>query len=371
MRLNKLSNLPKILTSFDGNANLIPRVKQKTAANISNSPSANWSESETQPASLFLIGQAPFILEYIIGEDQWSKREFDVSYSEFKGELNYSSVCWINQNHEYMLTGGSTFELSEISSKSFVFKVEQTAQFRKKADLIIGRFSHSSVFLNEHVYAIGGIGRNQNLNISNESTLNSWERYDIRINKWEEVSTLNTERSHFGIATFINNYIYWFGGFNGTEPLDSIEKYDVLLDFWIQIVVKLPIKISSLGVSELVNNVSVLIIGGIFLNDNGTYSYLDTVYKMDLEDEKIFKMPKMNNKRIWHSSVPHFEESIFAIGGWEMTNTYNNDNEYSYITNRCEKFDIALNKWSNITKYDDILPKNDLQSFAIVLRTSQ
>ena len=368
IEIKKLANLPKVRTSFDGRLNLISSVKRSTSIYLNNSHSDLKSKVDKERASIFWIGQAPFILEYKIDEDKWTKRDFDSNMTDYNGELSYSSSWQINHSHDYMLIGGVSLPSNYASNKWYLFRIDRSVQFKEKACLLTSRFSHSSVCLNDHVYAIGGI--TYNMENSLEVTLSSWEKYDIHSNKWEEISSLTTQRSHFGIAAFQSNYIYWFGGFDGVAALDTIEKYDALLDFWSQIVVKLPMKISNVGVAELTNNVSVVVLGGMFLDLDGTYSYLDTAYKMEFETEMIFKLPRMNWKRIWHSVMPHFEESIFALGGWKFNNSDDKDN-ISSESNNWEKYDVSLDRWTNISMYHSILPSNDLQSFALVLRSFQ
>ena len=335
--------------------NGLSSVPTKYKPNIENSISASLSNSMRGTSAILWIGQAPFILEYRINENVWAKRDYDEVLSDFKGDVSYPSICSINLNGEYLLTGGISLPDNKVSSKWYTLKIDFNVQFKLEVDMEIGRFSHSSILLNEDVYVIGGINLDANSLMTTEVALKSWEKYNIHNTKWEQISPMNIERSHFGITSFQDNYIYCFGGFNGAEALDSIEKYDAMLDIWNEITVKLPIKTSNIGISDFITNESIIIWGGMFANSDNEYSYLDTVYKMDLDGEKIFKLPRMNEKRICHSSMPFYDESVYAIGG-SLNKTW-------------ERFDIATNKWIPIADYDKILPDNDLQSFTLILHS--
>ena len=311
IEIKRLSLAPKLNNTLGIKINDQSVVPLKYAPNIENSVSASLSNSIENASSIFCIGQLPFILEYVINENSWVKREYDELMSDFKGDVSYSSTCQISYNDEYLLSGGISLPSNKVSSKWYSFRIDVKAQFKAEVEMLTGRFSHASTILSDNVYVIGGITLDITSYNSNEITLRSWERYNIHNTKWEQISPMIMQRSHFGIASFQDNYIYVFGGFNGVDALDTIEKYDAMLDIWNEITVKLPLKISNVGVVDFITNESVMIWGGMFLSSESEYSYLDTTYKMDLDGEKIFKMPRMNDKRIWHSSMPYLQHLQF------------------------------------------------------------
>lgn len=76
------------------------------------------------------------------------------------------------------------------------------------------------------VYAIGGYGGN-----ANQNCLNSVERFDPLLNKWEEVAPMNEGRRALAAVT-MGNFIYAIGGYNGKDYISSVERYDILANTW-------------------------------------------------------------------------------------------------------------------------------------------
>ena len=63
-------------------------------------------------------------------------------------------------------------------------------------------------------------------------------------------------------------------------------------------------------------------------------------------------MPNMVSSRILYSSIPVVNDTVYAIGGsFEGT---------------CEWYDIRVGKWRQIKGYDDIIPDDDFQTFALI-----
>jgi len=171
------------------------------------------------------------------------------------------------------------------------------------------------------------------------NTLNSCEKFHYKENLWTQVADLNTERAYAGVVSFpqqkIQNStfalkadsngikdsfhrllnIYVFGGLQDFTALDSIEKYDALLDTWTTLSIKIPLRIAKIGVSVLEKGRSIILCGGIFSNQDNEFSYINTAYKLDFETTKWTKMPNMNENRVLYSSMPRSSDKIFAIGG--------------------------------------------------------
>jgi hypothetical protein len=61
--------------------------------------------------------------------------------------------------------------------------------------MIKKRYSHSSVFLKDSLYVVGGFDNKDDDNIA-PSTLKSCERYIVEENKWVAIAQLNQVRIH-------------------------------------------------------------------------------------------------------------------------------------------------------------------------------
>ena len=261
------------------------------------------------------------------------------------------SATVINEQHEFILTGGLLSDSNKALSHWYRVVLDDTFEFNKQANMISERFKHTSVYLQNCVYVIGGLHLDSIVSKSVQSTLSSCERYINDENWWQKVASMITPRYNMAITTFQGIYAYCFGGYNDSTLLDTIEKYDAILDTWIEISVTLPFKIAKLGAAELIPDESILLWGGQY-HDETALSNTNTVYKFDLKQEKLYKMISMNQKRTLPSLIPAIDNQIFAFGGWG--------------DHTCEKYDKVSNKWVDISSYTSIAPNYDLSDFTIV-----
>lgn len=101
-----------------------------------------------------------------------------------------------------------------------------------------------------------------------------------------------------------NEHIYVFGGLNGYETTNTIEQYNIVLDKWTLMYIKLPLKIAKLGAISLDRN-SILIAGGIFGDTELSYQYVSNVYRLELGAQpKWQKQGRMTTKRTLYGTIP-------------------------------------------------------------------
>jgi N-acetylneuraminic acid mutarotase len=82
--------------------------------------------------------------------------------------------------------------------------------------MIHSRYALAAVFVGGKIYAIGGAGE------SNITDL-TMERYDPATNAWEALSSMPTERYHFGAAAAVlDGRIFVVGGWSGAMALDFV-----------------------------------------------------------------------------------------------------------------------------------------------------
>lgn len=121
-------------------------------------------------------------------------------------------------------------------------------------------------------------------------TLSSCEKYHYQENIWTEAASLNTERAYAGVVSFTpqsdlggsknsliptNQFIYIFGGLYDFSTQETMEKYDAMLDIWTNLAIKLPLRLAKIGVAKL-DEKSIMICGGIYSNEEGEFSYINT-----------------------------------------------------------------------------------------------
>lgn len=126
------------------------------------------------------------------------------------------------------------------------------------------RYAHCSVTLNGYVYVIGGFDNKDAEDVS-PNTVNSCEKYAPFENKWYEICPISQGRAFSAACAVQNQYIYLFGGFQGFNILNTIERYDCLADHWMNLHIKLPAPSAKLA-AITVNSKHVIILGGLNLS---------------------------------------------------------------------------------------------------------
>ena len=225
-----------------------------------------------------------------------------------------------------------------VSNTVYLFSLSKMTLTPKK-HLIHIRKEHASVFLNNSVYVIGGYDG------KNSSFLNSCEQYDLEKNEWKMVSPMMLAKCAFGATTMNDRYIYTIGGYDGTERLNIIEKYDYKIDKWVLIDVKLKYALSNSACVSYAEN-KLMILGGGF---NLGFS-LD-VNLLDITKNECIALSNINDGRDLRNKIVYFNGYTYAIGG-----------------NNCkgEKYSIFKNEWTPLTSYE-FLVKDNLDSWSCAL----
>lgn len=76
--------------------------------------------------------------------------------------------------------------------------------------------------------------------------MNTVEKFSFKARKWALVEPFNHARINASACKCGNKYIYLFGGLDKRDFLDSIERFNLTLDIWTVLKVKLPHKMSNL-----------------------------------------------------------------------------------------------------------------------------
>ncbi|XP_060870643.1 ring canal kelch homolog [Metopolophium dirhodum] len=89
-------------------------------------------------------------------------------------------------------------------------------------DMLVSRHGLGVGVLDDCIYAVGGR--------DGTNLLNSVEKFDGIIQKWQMVSSMSIQRSSVGVGV-LNKRLYTVGGYSG-KFLKSVEYYDPTLDTW-------------------------------------------------------------------------------------------------------------------------------------------
>nr|CAH7766920.1 unnamed protein product [Callosobruchus chinensis] len=77
----------------------------------------------------------------------------------------------------------------------------------------------------------------------------SGERFNIRRNAWEPITSMHHRRSTHEVVA-IHNYIYALGGNDGSSSLNAVEQYDPKTNKW-AVVCSMATRRSSVGAAVL------------------------------------------------------------------------------------------------------------------------
>src|SRR4051812_30489563 len=107
-----------------------------------------------------------------------------------------------------------------------------------KAPLIENRNAHSITICKGNPYVLGGF--------SGKTRLNSVEKYLVQEDRWVQVAPMKDKRHYLSACAINDEFIYVFGGFFGSteaEINDSIEVYEVSKNQWQQLTVRMKVKL--------------------------------------------------------------------------------------------------------------------------------
>jgi len=99
------------------------------------------------------------------------------------------------------------------------------------------RYRHAMIMIDKHIYLAGGTN-------DRKVTLASFIRIDISENtrnlRWEHLPDMLNKRESFFMTSWNSKYIIVAGGFNGLKNIDSVELYNIKLNRWNFLNVRLP-----------------------------------------------------------------------------------------------------------------------------------
>ncbi|XP_053098461.1 kelch-like protein 38 isoform X3 [Hemicordylus capensis] len=158
------------------------------------------------------------VLLYDEKTNQW------LSLAKYPTSLYKASAVSLHSNI-YLLGGipiGSGN--SQVTASVYIFSLRLN-QWRLIEPMLIPRYSHRSIAYKNYIFAIGGIGMNQEI-------LNSMERYDSIYNIWEHMTNMPIAVLHPAVAAK-DQRIYLFGGEDIMQnPVRLIQVYHVSRNMW-------------------------------------------------------------------------------------------------------------------------------------------
>lgn len=170
------------------------------------------------------------IAEYDVDNKYWMTTECNTSLPFFP----FSSFVYL-PNKDIIVIGGFNDNIpNRATFSSKVLKiVEKPINFLESSfecvelePLKIKRGCSAATYTDGHVYVMGG----QN---HQDKVLKKCERYNVALNKWEVIPSMEFKRKNPSAVAFNNNDIYIFGGcLMEDSSSDTIECYNIKQGHW-------------------------------------------------------------------------------------------------------------------------------------------
>jgi N-acetylneuraminic acid mutarotase len=134
------------------------------------------------------------------------------------------------------------------------------------------------------------------------------ERFSYQTQRWERLAEMKIARINPGVCSTSNNYIYVFGGRSlGEEFYDTIERFNIELNLWSILRVKMPYGLCNLYCFTFQKEDRIVILGGL-KKKQAKNKILDTLLNQQHGggDSEIDKNVYMFNtfKEVWYKLRP-------------------------------------------------------------------
>ncbi|ORM42280.1 Influenza virus NS1A-binding -like protein B [Babesia sp. Xinjiang] len=225
--------------------------------------------------------------------------------------LDRENMCWRNcspmqtprmyfgagvLNNFVYVFGGHNLDYKALCDTEMYDRLRDT--WHSTASLKQARRNNGGCTLGDRLFCVGGF--------DGTSVLDSVESYDARMRNWIHVAPLNTPRSSPMIAQQ-NDMLYAMGGTCG-ERLQSVERYDPRMNKW-ELLSGALLKVRSAGAACSYNN-EIYLIGGID-NEHTIHNSLETWHSSSQSSRYLMEAPL----ELMDTSLTFCGDSLLLSGG--------------------------------------------------------
>ncbi|XP_047465283.1 kelch-like protein 10 [Mugil cephalus] len=183
------------------------------------------------------------------------------------------------------------------------------------------RAYHGAAFLNGYVYCVGGFDRVEHFS--------STRRFDLNTRTWGEVAPMHYRRCYVSVAV-LHGCIYALGGYNGHARLSTAEYYRPEINQW-SLIAPMHEQRSDSSCTTLHNKI--YICGGFNGNE-----CLQTAECYNPATNQWTMIPLMNSRRSGLGVIAYANQ-VYAVGGFDGTNRLRS----------VEAYNLHTNTWNNVT----------------------
>lgn len=181
--------------------------------------------------------------------------------------------------------------------------------------------------VNGRIYAFGG-------KTDSDEYLNTVSEYDYIANEWTEFTAdpnkqMQTGKSDFAIAA-TDNDVYIFGGTDGSNYFNTVERYNPTVGFKDDRVPVPPMPTARSGAKAVIIDNKIYVVGGV--NEKG---YLNTIDVYDIEDNSWSTINSNTNIPRTDFGMAAYGKSIYIFGGCNDDGIIDTVEEYDTTTGNC------------------------------------
>ncbi|XP_072226174.1 kelch-like protein 10 [Leuresthes tenuis] len=191
------------------------------------------------------------------------------------------------------------------------------------------RAYHGAAFLDGYVYCVGGFDRVEHFN--------SVRRFDPLTHTWHEVAPMYCRRCYVSV-TVLNGCIYAMGGYDGHTRLNTAEYYRPEINQW-SLIAPMHEQRSDASCTALKNKV--YICGGF-----DGHECLQTAEYYSPETNQWTIISPMNIRRSGVGVIA-YADHVYAVGGFDGNNRLRNAEAYNPQTNTWENVASMITPRSN------------------------
>ena len=182
----------------------------------------------------------------------------------------------------------------------------------------IANYSHTAIVYNDKMIVFGGYNGSDRLNTTYE--------YDITNDTWTQLSSGAIAMSN-SVSVIYNGKMIVFGGYNGSEVNNDTWEYDITNDAWTQLSSGATARYLS---SAILHNDKMIIFGGYDKNSN-----LNDTWEYDITNDTWTQLSSSGVDGFYHHTAIVYNDEMIVFGGYNgsvLSDTfgYNISNEYKY-----------------------------------------
>ena len=225
-----------------------------------------------------------------------------------------AKYCLLN-NLKLLITGGRSrvsrkakaTSMNEPISSVYLFDPRDPGNIKPRSGMRAGRIGHVLIAHENYAYALTGC-------LMGYKATKTCEKYNVQSDLWEQISPMLVPRIHAAVC-LCRNKLYVTGGNTGTslECVHTIETYDIPLNTWAVLEMRLPIGVWRHACAPYQNGI--VVFGGS--TPDGQHNF--DCFVIGLTSKRIMQMPWLPHAGEFTSTLSVFNQGIYTIESFTGT----------------------------------------------------